>query len=123
MPSAVAKLMPSRASVHWREGYDQNKVEYEVLNKLQSFVTAPNVLFYAQKVPFLNAFGCVDFLNVLIVTKLGEDFQVAASRLAPLAYIEAYESALWAPPLQHGSRVCGWEARFTLRLRIKRCRL
>jgi hypothetical protein len=47
-------------------------------------------------VPFINAYGEVDRLNLLVVTKLGDDMQVAAGKVECGTYVEAYRSALWA---------------------------
>ena len=70
MPNTVAKIMPSRNSQHWKEGYDQNETEHVVLLKLQEFSAAPRVLFYSDTVSFVNNWGQEDYMSVLIVTKI-----------------------------------------------------
>ena len=67
-----------------------------VLLKLKDCAAVPRVLFYADNVQFVNAHGEVDHLNLLVVTKLGDDLQVAARKIDCRAYVEAYRSALWA---------------------------
>ena len=38
LPDAVAKFQPARSSANWKEGYDQNEVEYAALKQVESFV-------------------------------------------------------------------------------------
>lgn len=69
LPGAIAKVMPSRRSIHWNEGYVQNEVELGVLNRLQAFEAAPRVFVYEENAAFLNAYGETDFVNPLTVAK------------------------------------------------------
>ena len=96
MPYCVAKIMPARISRNWNDGWDQNKTEHEVLHKLEKFKAAPRILFYAEQVPFYNASGDVDYLNLLLVSKLGDDMQAAAGKLDLTSFVAAYKAALWA---------------------------
>ena len=57
LPDAVAKVMPSRRSTNWKDGYVQNEVEYEVLTKLQTFDAAPKVFVYEENVAFCQCLG------------------------------------------------------------------
>ena len=61
LPDAVAKVMPSRRSIHWKEGYEQNEVEFEALSKLQSFEGAPKIFVYEESAAFINVCGQIDF--------------------------------------------------------------
>ena len=70
-PDFVAKVQPAVTSVHWREGYNQNEVEQEALQRVKSFPGACRVLGYYPVVRFFNKWGEEDFMNILIVSKLG----------------------------------------------------
>ena len=96
LPDAVAKVMPSRRSIHWKEGYEQNEVEFEALSKLQSLEGAPKIFVYEESAAFINVCGQIDFANLLVVSKLGQDLQAAAGQINLREYITAYEAALWA---------------------------
>ena len=67
----MAKIQPARSSVNWKEGYNQNEVEYAALQKVSSFPGAPRVLSYDMDVAFFNNWGERDTINILIVGKLG----------------------------------------------------
>ena len=73
LPDAVAKVMPSRRSIHWKEGYEQNEVEFEALSKLQALEGAPKIFVYEESAAFINVCGQIDFANLLVVSKLGQD--------------------------------------------------
>ena len=45
-PEACAKIMPARSSLHWKDDYTQNELEYHALKKLESFPGTPRVLSY-----------------------------------------------------------------------------
>ena len=94
-PQAIAKVMPAQSSPHWREGWDQNSVEAAALGKLRSVPFAP-VVFDHFTQEFANKWGQQDFVDVLIVSKLGQDLQTAAYAVPLDAYCKAYKAAVWA---------------------------
>ncbi len=57
--------------MHWKEDYEQNEAEYTALKALESFAGAPRVLSYDRDVVLFNEWGEKDKINILIVTKLG----------------------------------------------------
>jgi hypothetical protein len=87
LPDAVAKVMPSRRSIHWKEGYEQNEVEFEALRKLQSLEGAPKIFVYEESAAFINVCGQIGFANLLVVSKLGQDLQAAAGQINLREYI------------------------------------
>jgi len=70
-PEAMAIVQPARRSVHWNEDHEQNETEYTALKALESFAGAPRVLSYDREVVIFNEWGEKDFMNILIVSKLG----------------------------------------------------
>ena len=70
-PDAVAKVQPAVTSAHWKDGYDQNEIEYTALKKAESFGGAPRVISYEEHVTFFNTWGEIDYMNILVVSKLG----------------------------------------------------
>ena len=70
-PDAIAKIQPAITSAHWRDGYDQNDMEFAALKKAESFGGAPRVLSYDRDVVLFNKWGERDTINILIVSKLG----------------------------------------------------
>jgi len=64
-------VQPARSSTNWKEGYEQNQLEYDALMKLQSFPGTPRVISYEKEITVVNQWGQRDTMNLLIVSKLG----------------------------------------------------
>ena len=85
----ASKVMPAKTSQYWREGWDQNCVEATALEKLRSVAFAP-VVFDHFTYEFTNKWCQDDAMDVLIVSKLGQDLQTAACTVPLDAYCKAY---------------------------------
>ena len=96
LPECVAKVMPAEKSIYWVDGWVQNEVEHNFLRRLEKCIGVPRIWVYAKEVPFVNDYGHEDFLNLLIVSKLGYDMQTAAGTLEWNDYLAAYQGALKA---------------------------
>ena len=94
-PSIVAKVMPARSSKHWKPSWVQNRVEADSLRKLASLDSVPHVYSHGD-IPFVNTWGEMDVMDVLVVDKLGPDLQAAATKLDFVDFSNAYLSTVHA---------------------------
>ena len=94
--SLFAKAMPGTQSVLWKKTWLQNQNEKEALHHLKNICFVPKVVARYENLSFINTFGQSDFMDVLIVTRLGDDLQTCARTFTAKEYGEAYCSAFRA---------------------------
>ena len=92
----IAKVMPAKQSKLWQPTWLQNDNEATVLEKLIHLPFLPRVHHHDKNLQFINNWGELDFMDVLVLDRLGSDLQQAAAEVCLADYLEAYCAALWA---------------------------
>ena len=95
-PSLIAKVMPGRRSGLWQPDWVQNKTEANTLRALEGLPFAPRLVAHEEDFAFVNKWDTFDYMDIIVVDRLGSDLQQAANEVSFRDFVAAYSSGLWA---------------------------